>query len=106
VIYILQIFAAIKLRRRLKEKNDPVAYQGILYIGLSGVFLVATFVSFVLQNVAQVDPDFYSMVLIIGESSIFITLGWIFAGLTTYCLYIGYIIPEWIRKRWAQKTLK
>ncbi|HMF33889.1 MAG TPA: hypothetical protein VKK79_20865 [Candidatus Lokiarchaeia archaeon] len=105
VIYAVQIIAAIRLRRRIKERNDPIAYQGVLYIGISGIFLIATFVSFVLQEVAKQVPDFVTIGLMQGESSIFITLGWIFAGITAYYLYVGYIIPEWIKKRWAKKVL-
>ncbi len=105
VLYTLQIIAAARLRRRIIERNDPVAYHGIQYIALSGIFLIATFGAFVLQEIAKLVPEFAIMGLMQSNSSIFIPLGWIFAGITTYFLYIGYIVPDWMKRRWEKKGM-
>lgn len=106
MIYILQIIVADRLRKKLKKQEDPVAYQGILHLEGSAFFLIITFVMFIFQQVAVQTPEFVSAGLVQGENSIFPMLGWIFAGITCYYLYVGYLCPGWIKKRWEKKNRK
>lgn len=104
-IYVLQMIATSNLRRRMKGASDIASYKGILYIGLSGLFLLATFTAFILQEVGMQDPaDFVTLGLMQGTSSIFIPIAWVFAGITTYSLYVGYVMPEWVKKRWTKES--
>jgi hypothetical protein len=106
VLYIIQIVVASRLEGRIDKSQDYVSFKGIQYIGVSGMFLIATFAAFVLQEVAKQVSIFASIGLMEGSDSIFVPLGWVFAGITTYLLYVGYIMPEWVKKRWTRQATK
>lgn len=103
-LYVLLITVASRLLHHLKKAQDVVSYEGISYLRASGYFLILTFAMFVLQEFAVQVPAFTSLGLAQGQDSIFPTIGWILTAVTTYSIYIGYLCPEWIRKRWLRRT--
>ena len=105
-IYIMQILVTGRLRRKLETGDDRVAYQAILHLEASAFFLIATFIMFILQEVAVQTPEFASAGLVQGENSIFPTIGWILAVITAYYLFVGYLLPDWIKRRWEKNARK
>jgi len=105
-LYIMQWRQSFKLRDRIKSETpeDKVSIQGLKYIGLSGMLLFLTYLSFVLQEVAVAFYDAFSSIGFVDESnsSIFLPLGFLLSGISTYWLYIGYFVPGWIKKRWER----
>jgi len=107
-LYIMQWNLAFKLRARITKEtpNDKVSAQGLKYIGLGGMLLFFTYLSFVLQEVAVMEgiyDVFYSIGFVdASESSVFLPLGFLLAGISTYMLYIGYFAPAWIKRRWEK----
>lgn len=100
-------FQALWLRMRLKtEVPDEVAsWHGVTYIGLAGIGLFLALLCFVLQEVARIFRDAFAPIGLIDQydSSIFAVIAYIFAFSTIYAIYIGFIMPNWIKKIW-QKT--
>ncbi len=98
LLYIIQLFLAIRLSRRLTNENQSkVTIRAIQSIGLSGVLLLATMLSFIFQEFS-VDLGFADAL----GCSFFIPLGWICAGLATFSYYLGYFMPEWLKKRYSK----
>jgi predicted neutral ceramidase superfamily lipid hydrolase len=95
IIYIVLAHAALKVRRKLVRDGgeDNVGINGMVCIALSGIFLLAVLISFVLQEVATAVAIY---------NTPFISLGWILAGIACVFIYFGYVMPSWIRKRWEK----
>jgi hypothetical protein len=103
IIYLTQFVKSVYLQRRLRaeHKEDVVGRNGFKYIGLAGLMLFLTYVSFILQEFVSIVPELYEHYnLVQNGATIFIPIGFLLAGISAFCLYIGFLMPEWIKKRW------
>jgi hypothetical protein len=101
-IYLQLAVKAFRTRARIRQSVDMVSHAGMLFIGLCSIFLVATFVSFTLQELPEIVPEFAAALVAIGFKhggcSYFITIGWILSGTSGAMLYAGWIMPDWLRR--------
>ncbi len=108
-IYISQFYQSIQLGRkmRIEAPENVEGLTAIRYIGLSGIFLLLTYVSFIMQELVFLLRDVYEKLNIIQEgATIFIPLGFFLAGLSAYLLYVGLILPKWLRSYLRKRTDK
>ncbi len=85
----LVTYSAIKSSRKDRSKVEK---RGLQLIALLGIGLALTNIMFIIDE--QLTPYFG------GDFSIFYYLAWIFAHLGVLCAYLGFILPNWLRKRW------
>ncbi|MHA1301246.1 MAG: hypothetical protein ACTSO9_17630 [Candidatus Helarchaeota archaeon] len=78
---------------RMAQKDRPlVEKRGLQLIGITGICLAITNIMFVIdENIT---------VYFGGDFSIFYYLAWIFAHVGVVFSYLGFILPNWLRKRW------
>ncbi len=97
LLYASQLVLAIRLSRRLSRENQPkVNIVAIRSIGWSGMLLLLALFFFLLQEFAGE--------LGVADAlgcSFFIPLAWIAAGLSAFAYYLGYFMPDWLKKRYA-----
>lgn len=109
VIYYMQALRSFKLRKSLmaRELKDVTSVNGITYIGLSGILLIVTLVSFILQEIAFAFEDVFRQAGLIDAlgCSLFVVLGFVMAVVSVSVLYVGYYVPAWVRKRWESGSL-
>lgn len=106
-IYWVQFLKSVSLQKILKKQPevDVLALNGFKYIGLTGLTLFLTYFCFVMQEVASAFPEVFTALGLIQENaSIFIGIGFIFGGFTSFFCYIGFIMPEWVRNIWTKKA--
>jgi hypothetical protein len=100
-------FQALWLRMRLKAEvpKEIDSRNGVTYIGLSGIGLFLALFCFVLQEVARIFRDVFAPIGLIDQydSSVFAVIAYLFAFTTIYLIYIGFIMPDWIKKIWHNK---
>jgi len=96
LISLTQFIYSIRLQTILIKNHENTAnVQAIRSIGLSGLFLVLSMISFIMQELAA-DMGVADYL----GCSYFIMLGWAFGGLSTLMMYFGYFMPEWLKKRY------
>ncbi|MHA1268347.1 MAG: hypothetical protein ACTSPY_01050 [Candidatus Helarchaeota archaeon] len=90
-IFVSMYMTVIALKSASKT-NNLVIKRGSQFIGLSGIFMLFINVFFVLDEI--IVPGFG------GAFSIFYYLAWSFVILSELFVYLGFILPKWLRKRW------
>jgi hypothetical protein len=103
IIYLNQFIKSITLRIRIKMEspNDKVSYMGTTFIGFSGLMLFSAYVSFLLQEMNSFFGDLYENLGIIANGgSIFIPIGFFLSGIAAIFIYLGFVMPNWLKKRW------
>jgi hypothetical protein len=85
VLYIYMIISAF----RSSQKEIPLkSRRGFQLIGSFGLCLLLAFVFFVMDFLAGRDYSFW------------VYLGWTMAAVGAIVAYLGYIMPDWLKKRW------
>jgi hypothetical protein len=108
-IYTIEAVKAFNLTKHLRATNgDPVSINGTLFIGFSGLFLMVTIFSFVMQEVAFAARDIFEPIGLIDASgcSLFVAIGLVVAMVAVAMLYLGYYIPGWIKALWLSRAKK
>lgn len=106
IIYLTQFHQGIRLRRKLNTETpqDKVSINGFTFIGVAGLLQFLTFVSFIMQELSMFLGDLYIQWGLMQEgASIFIPIGFFLAGVAAFVLYLGFIMPDWIKRRWQVK---
>ncbi|MHA1752422.1 MAG: hypothetical protein ACTSWR_01515 [Candidatus Helarchaeota archaeon] len=88
------IYMAFISFRSASRTNKMVIKRGSQFIGLSGVFMLFINIFFVLDEI--ITPGFG------GAFTIFYYLAWIFVVLSELFVYLGFILPKWLRRRWEK----
>src|SRR4030042_813081 len=94
---LIQKSFALRARIRQRDPEDIVGQKSVLYIGLSGISLILLIVSFALHEVLSKSDV---------KEFITVALGWFFAAAFAIIFYLGYIMPEWLKKRWNAQYAK
>lgn len=94
IVYILLTYFAF---RESKRTEQEIYRRGFQAIGIGFVANLLVFVFFLIDSI-----------LILFEPgspgySIFVDLAWICGFVAAFCFYIGYILPDWFRKRIEKK---
>ncbi len=101
-IYFHLAIKAFQARATLPAASK-VSRVGMLSIGLCCIFLLCTYGSFIMQELPGVIPEFKALLMSLNFIQInctyFITFGWCFAAIALVMLYVGYIMPDWLRRR-------
>lgn len=96
IIYVVLTKDALNLRKKLleNEPDDTVSHKSLMYIALSGILLFIAVAMFILHEV-----------FIILEISEYVTvaLGWVLGSFAAYSVYLGYVVPDWVKERWTKK---
>ncbi len=97
IIFVVLALDSHLLKQRLvKDKGGHTAESRALQmISYSGIVFIVAISSFVLHEV-------FLMTDLLQEYWT-VALGWILASLGGFLLYLGYVIPDWIRKRWEKR---
>ncbi|MEX2684202.1 MAG: hypothetical protein Q6373_021710 [Candidatus Sigynarchaeota archaeon] len=107
VIYTIEAVKAFNITKHLKITNgDPVSINGTMFIGLSGLFLDATIFLFVMQEITFATRDVFEPLGLIDAvgCSLFVAAGLVAAMIAIAMLYLGYYVPDWIKKRWLARA--
>lgn len=90
ILYIYMIRAAVKSSQ--KEVTLKVR-RGFQLIASFGLFLLLTFVFFILDKISGTNytPWVY--------------VGWTCAAIGAIIAYLGYIMPDWLKKRWEEPDI-
>jgi hypothetical protein len=103
VIYTLLAVKSFQTSARIKKSADKVSHVGMFIIGLSSIFLLASMGSFVMQELPGIVPEFATALESVGFKqggcTYFTTIGWVLACASLVLVYLGYIMPDWLRKR-------
>ncbi|MHA1359920.1 MAG: hypothetical protein ACTSQI_17355 [Candidatus Helarchaeota archaeon] len=75
-----------------KKADTLVQKRGMQILGILGLGLGMANIMFIIDELLT--PYFG------GNFSAFYYLGWIFVHLGIVCAYLGFILPDWLRKRW------
>ncbi len=75
-----------------KKGETLVEKRGMQLLGLLGISLALTNIMFIIDELSTIEFG--------GNFSIFYYLGWIIAHTGIICAYLGFILPEWLKKRW------
>src|SRR5271157_904695 len=109
VLYFMLAVRSFKLRARLlqSETRDVVGVNGFTFIGLSGILLIVTVISFIMQEIAFAFEDVFRQLGLIDSlgCSLFVVLGFAMAVISVVVLYIGYYVPARVRNRWESGSL-
>lgn len=99
LLYIYQSFKSLVLANKTKEN---LAKNALISITVSGLLLIGTLAMFMIQEIAFIMFDEFHAIGLIDElgCSFFIPLGWTFAILSSFSLFIGYYVPRWIKHMW------
>lgn len=84
--------SAIKVSRKTADRIGKI---GLRLIGLFGIGVIFTFVFFAL--------DLITGVLTGGGYTVFYYLAWMVVGISGIVAYLGYIMPDWFKKRISSK---
>ncbi len=96
ILYLLQFIASINLSAKISPGKEHAAHKrAIQAIGLAGFLLTLTIFCFVLQEFAG-DIGLADSL----GCSYFIPIAWLLAGLSTFSIYLGYFMPDWLKKRY------
>jgi hypothetical protein len=96
IIYVVLIRDALNLRKKLveTEPEDIVSHKSLIYIALSGILLFIAVAMFILHEI----------LIILGISEyITVALGWVLGSFAAYSVYLGYVVPDWVKERWLKK---
>ncbi len=89
ILYVYMLIQAIKS----SQKDIPLkSKRGFQLIAGFALFLILAFTFFVLDNLwtALFDMSY----------TIWTYLGWSSGAIGSVCAYLGYIMPDWLKKRW------
>lgn len=108
IIYGNQFRLAHQLRAKIKPNEDLVGKKGLLYLELAGISLGLVLISFLFQEILFMFQDIFIPTGLIDElgCSLFVPIGWTFGLIAMFFMYIGYLMPDWIRKRWEISNTK
>ncbi|MHA1672693.1 MAG: hypothetical protein ACTSYI_03615 [Promethearchaeota archaeon] len=93
VIYILPtLFGIFYYALQTAKKIDDKSYRmGFKIIALSQIMIFATFIADTLASLMTTMVNLYALLLY---------LTWIFPLIAVVCYYLGWIMPNWFRKRY------
>ncbi len=97
LIYTQLSLNSFHLRKKLlmDSPSSKVEIHSLNYMGISGIVLALAIAAFVIHQVIN---------LIVAPAPnkewIDVSAGWLLAALAGVLIYLGYIIPDWIRKMW------
>lgn len=101
IIYLTLVNRAIAVRESV-ARTERVSRVGMSFMAYTGVLLVFTFVVFVMQELPSLVPEFNAALQAIGFAeggcTYFVVIGWFLASLAAATLYIGYVMPGWVRR--------
>jgi hypothetical protein len=86
------VYLAIIAFKSASKTTNKVIKRGSQFIGLSGIVMLFINIMFVIDEL--IVPGFG------GAFSVFYYLAWIFVILSELFVYLGFILPKWLRKRW------
>ncbi|MHA1129740.1 MAG: hypothetical protein ACTSRC_12565 [Candidatus Helarchaeota archaeon] len=92
LVYILLTFLAFRESRKTTQKLYQKGFQAIAFGFIANL---SVFIFFLLDSI---------LILLNPSSlgfSIFISLAWIAAIIASFLFYVGYIMPNWFRKRYV-----
>ncbi|MHA1341601.1 MAG: hypothetical protein ACTSRZ_17085 [Promethearchaeota archaeon] len=99
IIYINLSWNALKLRRFLQFDaiEDIYRYKGLLYIALAGILMFSALVLFISHEIiiAFSIKEYYT-----------VTFGWLTGVIASYFVFLGYIMPDWLKQRWKSSAEK
>ena len=95
IVYILMIYLAFRESKRTEQELYKKGFQAIAFGFIMNLLVFVFFMG-------------DSILLLLNPGSIgfsiFISLAWSTAIVAGFLFYIGYIMPEWFRKRYEKKT--
>ncbi|GAB4325550.1 MAG: hypothetical protein Kow0069_31610 [Promethearchaeota archaeon] len=93
-IYSSLAKAAFKLRGRLRDEGraGSVELNPLAWMGASGILFFTAISLFLAHEVF--------LLLAIREYWT-VTFGWITGSVAGFCTYVGYVVPEWAKRRWS-----
>lgn len=95
VIYSLQAANAFKVSSRIAtDRSKKADHAGLTTIGWSGIILFIAIIVFVSHEV---------IVLIPVREYWTVTAGWLLGAVAGVLVYIGYVMPDWFKRRWTGK---
>ena len=97
LIYTRLTLNSFHLRKKLIIDNpsSKVEIHSLNYMGISGIVLALAIAAFVVHEVINV-----IVAPAPNNEWIDVSAGWLLAALAGVLIYLGYIIPDWIRKMW------
>ena len=107
LLYTIEASRAFNITKHLRITNgDPVSINGTMFIGFSGLLLDMTIFFFIMQEVAFAARDVFEPLGLIDAvgCSLFIATGLVAAMIAVAMLYLGYYVPDWIKKKWLAKA--
>jgi hypothetical protein len=103
VIYLLLAVKSFQTSARIQKSIDNVSRAGMNFIGLCSIFLLSTIGSFVMQELPGIIPEFAAALEVAGFKqggcTYFTTIGWVLSGVSLVLIYLGCIMPDWLRRR-------
>ncbi len=103
VIYVLLAVKSFQTSARIQKSTDKVSRAGMIFIGLCSIFLLSTLASFVMQELPGIIPEFAAALEAAGFKqggcTFFVPIGWVLSGVSLVLIYLGYIMPDWLRRR-------
>jgi hypothetical protein len=110
VIYLALITKSLNVRQKIKKATDPVGHAGMTFISSGGITLVCTLASFVMQQLGSEIPEMNVALLAINfaeaSCTYFLPVGWTLAGLSATLVYLGFVMPAWLRQSLEKKNQK
>ncbi|MBD3351856.1 MAG: hypothetical protein GF364_10255 [Candidatus Lokiarchaeota archaeon] len=96
IIYILLALNSFKMRKKLKKigGTEKSSIMAIEFIGIAGIMLCSLLFCFLIQEIISMSMGENA------EQTIFVSLGWLLAGLGAFLLYVGYLKPKWFKRRY------
>ncbi len=78
--------------RDAKKSGTPIEKRRLQILSPIGLSLAITNIMFTINELLT--PYFG------GNFSVFYYIGWIIAHMGVFCAYLGFILPDWLRRRW------
>lgn len=89
----VSIYLSIIAFRTSAKTTNRVIKHGSQLIGLAGIVIIFINIFFVID-------EMLTYPLFGGAFSVFYVLAWIFVMVSELFVYLGFILPKWLRKRW------
>ncbi|MHA1145480.1 MAG: hypothetical protein ACTSRW_12130 [Candidatus Helarchaeota archaeon] len=88
----VSLYLSVSAFKNASKTSNRIFKHGSQLIGLSGILMVFINIMFVIDEF--IVPGFG------GAFSIFYYLGWFFVIVSAIFVYLGFILPNWLRTRW------
>jgi len=98
-VYITLSKDARDLSQKLKTESaeESVEQKALKMIAWSGIFFILAISGFVIHEIIVMSDlpirEYYT-----------VTAGWIFGAVAGFLIYLGFIVPVWMRERWEKKN--